>query len=97
MFQTNEKFSMASAGGPGTPKSKRKKKSLAKSAKKPSSSPLVVAFNFADGNSDVYGLEPGEDSRFSTRQKVTAADLCQANLTRREDIQNIIFVESDVK
>ena len=88
---------MASAGAPRTSKSTRKKKALAKPAKKPSTAPLVVAFNYNDGNSDVYGLEPGEDSRFSTRQKVTAADLCQANLTRREDIQDTIFIESDVK
>ena len=65
---------MASAsqdGGPDPPKSTKKRRSVSKAAKKSNSSALVLALDYAAGQSEVFGLEPGEDPRFSTRQKVT--------------------------
>ena len=98
LFRQTQRPNMASAsqdGGPDPPKSTRKRRSVSKAAKKSNSSALVLALDYAAGQSEVFGLEPGEDPRFSTRQKVTVADLSQANITRREDLQATIFVESD--
>ena len=102
LFRQTQRPNMASAsqdGGPDPPKSTKKRRSVSKAAKKSNSSALVLALvlalDYAAGQSEVFGLEPGEDPRFSTRQKVTAADLSQANITRRVDLQATIFVESD--
>ena len=98
LFRQTQRPNMASAsqdGGPDPPKSTKKRRSVSKAAKKSNSSALVLALDYAAGQSEVFGLEPGEDPRFSTRQKVTVADLSQANITRREDLQATIFVESD--
>ena len=88
LFRQTQRPNMASAsqdGGPDPPKSTKKRRSVSKAAKKSNSSALVLALDYAAGQSEVFGLEPGEDPRFSTRQKVTVADLSQAT----------IFVESD--
>ena len=98
LFRQTQRPNMASAsqdGGPDPPKSTKKRRSVSKAAKKSNSSALVLALDYAAGQSEVFGLEPGEDPRFSTRQKVTVADLSQANITRREDLQATIFMESD--
>ena len=98
LFRQTQRPNMASAsqdGGPDPPKSTKKRRSVSKAAKKSNSSALVLALDYAAGQSEVFGLEPGEDPRFSTRQKVNVADLSQANITRREDLQATIFVESD--
>ena len=98
LSRQTQRPNMASAsqdGGPDPPKSTRKRRSVSKAAKKSNSSALVLALDYAAGQSEVFGLEPGEDPRFSTRQKVAAADLSQANITRRVDLQATIFVGSD--
>ena len=98
LFRQTQRPNMASASQdrkPDPPKSAKKRRSVSKAAKKSNSSALVLALDYAAGQSEVFGLEPGEDPRFSTRQKVTAADLSQANITRREDLQATIFMESD--
>ena len=98
LFRQTQRPNMASAsqdGEPDPPKSTRKRRSVSKAAKKSNSSALVLALDYAAGQNEVFGLEPGEDPRFSTRQKVTAADLSQANITRRVDLQATIFVGSD--
>ena len=88
---------MASArddGVPGQTGTTKKRKSTNKAAKKSKSS-LVMTMDFGTGKSQVFGLDPGEDPRFTSRQQVTAADLAQSNIPRREDLQDAIFVEFD--
>ena len=98
-FRQHNNPSMASVdtdGEPGKAGSAKKRKSTNKTAKKPKQS-LVMTMDFNTGKSEVFGLEPEEDPRFNQRQLVTAADLAQANIPRREDLQDTVFVEFDHK